>query len=205
MSASLTPREKELALKASALRASSERPAIVGGGMLGDILNFTYAHVPIWIVRSALIIFIAYHAWVYAAKARQMAAEVVATNREAVRQETEAEAMRQKLGVGNVAMATVIAELEKIQAERAKADAEVQAQGHIQDGATARLRSLKADIAKAQADLANAEVDFKAKQTQVNKVPAIVVQKRAELSQLESAVQSKIGALRFIAQAEFGR
>jgi hypothetical protein len=201
----VTDREKQLALRAHRLWAGGERPIIVGGGLFGDLLNFLTTKVPVWVIRSALLVFIAYHAWLYDAKARQKLAETATANREAVRQETEAQAVRRQLGLGTVAMATVLAELEKIEADKAKATAEVEALGHVEDNATARLRVLQAEIAKAEAERSKAQAELDAQQRLVGNVPILIRQKRAELEKLQADIQTQISVLRVMVGSQLRR
>ena len=202
----LTDREKQLALRANRLRVAGHRPVIVGGGLFGDLVNFLTSNVPIWVIRSSLLILIAYHAWLYDGKARQMLAETETADREAIRQETEAKAVRQKLGVETTAaMAKVLADLEKIEADTAKATAEVEAQGHVQDGASARLRILQAEIELAEAERKKAQAELDAQQRLIGNVPILIRQKRAELETLKAEVQNDIGVLRLIIAEPPGR
>lgn len=190
MAGELTTTEKQLGRQLAALRSTQDRPSIIGGGMIGDAINFLSARVPIMVIRASVLVFIAYHAWTYYARAQQMVSELAATSAEAIRAETEAQAVNQQLGMTTAQREAKLAELAQMEADAAKATAQAQALNSQMDGQSARLKGLKADLAKATGDRDKAQVLLKAQQN-VNErgITIARAQKQAELAKLESEVQ----------------
>lgn len=192
MASDLTPTERQLGTRLAALRSAAERPNIVGGGLVGETLNFISERLPVLVIRAAALVFVAYHAWGYYAQAQQLVSQVAATNAEAVRDEVEAQALNQKLGMNPAQREAKLAELAQLKADAAKATAEAQALGSQIEGQSARLKGLRAELAEATAKRDKADLELKAQLAMTQRgVNVARAQKQAELAKIEAEIQSQ--------------
>lgn len=177
----LTNAEKELASRVGKLRDAAARPQVDGLGMLGDGLNFLSAHVPLQLIRWALVVALGFYAWDSFNRSQQVVAILETKRGEAGKLEAEAAAINTKIGGDSAELAKLKAELEQLQAEGKTAKADYEANATIINGVPARLATIRAEIVKTENDAKTAQADYEANATIISGVPARLATVRAEI------------------------
>jgi hypothetical protein len=197
MSTHPASKEDQLADKIAQLSDASNRPRIDNGGFVGDIFNFASARVPVLMIRTAIIIFIVYYAWIDYQRAQQLSSEVGTKTAEAARAEVEADGLTRKFGDDTVQGAKLKAELEKLEADARSAEVDAKAAAQMVDGGPARLRELQAEMEQARAEAAKAEAEVNAQNLVISGLPLVVQQKKAEIDSAEAEAQAALNNTRF--------
>jgi chromosome segregation ATPase len=148
--------------------------------------------VPPFVVRTVLLVGIAYLAYHYYAQAQQLAAGVREKLAEAEQAEQEAEALRVKIGDEQGATARALADMEKLAADARTADAAVQAQRHRVGDLSIREASIKAEIDAAANEAAKIQANVDALAQYINGMPLAVAKSKNEVESAERDTEQNV-------------
>jgi hypothetical protein len=193
-----TTRELELAGRVNDLSDAAARPVVAGGGLFAAAGNFLMRRVSRGLIMAALAVFIAYHGWEAYNGSLQAYADLRAKRAEAGSAVAEATALRAKTKSGTLALANMKAELERLQQQGAETQAKADADNTIVNDQSLKLQTLRAEIDKTNAEAQTAGIKVAALLQEINGMPAVVAQKKAEVETAEAEADAEIQRHRLI-------
>jgi hypothetical protein len=193
-----TTRELELAGRVNDLSDAAARPVVAGGGLFAAAGNFLMRRVSRGLIMAALAVFIAYHGWEAYNGSLQAYADLRAKRAEAGSAVADATALRAKTKSGTLALANMKAELERLQQQGAETQAKADADNTIVNDQSLKLQTLRAEIDKTNAEAQTAGIKVAALLQEINGMPAVVAQKKAEVETAEAEADAEIQRHRLI-------